>query len=157
MVALSRPRSMLIIIGNITDLEANNKNARHQRSIIWKLIEHFKRHHFCVDITDQLAEAWQAEFTTAEDLGEKRIHYVRNNAMATQFAFKPAQQVPFNVENIGCPGPADADFHPSSHTMSWADEPMDTLEGHKDNDEEGSWNKGGSDWNADTYESASGW
>jgi len=102
---------MLIIIGNIADLEANNQNPKLQRSIIWKLIERCKRHHYYIDVTSQLAEAWLAEFTTAENLGEKRIHYVCNNTMATPF--KPGEQLPLNAPNIKYPGLADVEFHPS--------------------------------------------
>jgi hypothetical protein len=100
----------------------------------------------------------QAEFTTADDLGEKRIHYVRNNAIATQLAFKPAERLPFNVQNFNQSGPVDVEFHPSLPTVPTANEPIDTLEDKGEEMEgsnwieEGNWNNGDGNWNRDTYE-----
>jgi hypothetical protein len=57
MVALSQPPSMLIIIGNIDGLEANNQSWKFQRSITSMQIEHSKSHNFCINVTNQVAEA----------------------------------------------------------------------------------------------------
>lgn len=102
------------------------------------MTEHCKSHHFCVDVTDEIAKTWQAEFAIAEDLGEKRIHYVRNNAMATQFVFDAPVLQPFNVPNFGQAGPTDIEVQSSLPTVPTASaiEPADVFQDNEANDEE---------------------
>jgi hypothetical protein len=77
LVALSRPRSMLIVIGNM------GSTQRYRRSTVSQLIEHCKQQNFKADVTGKLADAWQTQFVTAEDLGSRRIAFSHDHTLST--------------------------------------------------------------------------
>jgi len=111
MVALSRPRSMLIIVGNIGELEKSSDGQSFKSSKISQLFEYIKRKNFRVSITGKLAEGWKAPFATADDLGERRIAFVRNEQAAVNLAFIPDETPTYVVHDIE-PGITQTEYQP---------------------------------------------
>jgi len=91
-VALSRPRSMLIIIGNMEGLEKDNRRNSFKKTTLYKLFEYIKSIGACVSVTGERATKWVAPFAIATDLAERRLAYVHDNDAEALLAYEPREQ-----------------------------------------------------------------
>ena len=110
MVALSRCRSMLIIIGNIPQVEKRMDGMAYKNSKIAQLFDYVKSNNFRVCVVGELEKEWQAQFDTADDLGDRRIAFVRNENVAANVAFTQAPVKTYVLGNMNKDGEADKQY-----------------------------------------------
>lgn len=125
-VGVSRPRSMLIIIANVDQIELSNPSPGYKRTKVARLIEYCKTHNCCVNIVGELAEKCQAQFTTAEDLGEKRVHFVRNNNITAHLAFTASSPKSHVFSNVNQSSDGEMEIEEHSSKVPAASDPVGT-------------------------------